>query len=298
MQQADIEPISFAGRRFSGADLELIADVVASCSGLSRAELAATVCELVDWKRPSGRLKSRECRDLLERLHQEGVIELPPKANGRPAGSADSVPRTAEGEPGEPINGSVAQLGPARLQRIEDAADRELFRELIDRYHYLGYATPFGARLQYLARLEGAGERPVACLQYSSPAWRMRARDRWIGWSERARQCNLQRVVSQGRFLILPWVRVDNLASHLLARSARSVAADWQQAYGVGPLLLETLVEEGLSGTCYRAANWTEVGVTTGRGRMDREHARHGVARKRVLVYPLVADAARRLREA
>lgn len=298
MHQPDIQPISFGGRRFSEAELELIVQVVESCSRLSRAELAATVCELVGWRRSSGRLKSRECRDLLVHLHQEGFIALPPKGNGRPAGSATSVPRTPAGEPGEAISGGVAQLGPARLQRVEDAPGRALFRELIDRYHYQGYATPFGAHLEYLAWLEGAGERPVACLQYSSPAWRMRARDGWIGWSEPARQANLQRVVNHSRFLILPWVRVENLASHLLGRSARRIAADWQRVYGVEPLLLETLVEEGFTGTCYRAANWIPVGRTTGRGRMDRRHRREGLAPKRVWVYPLVPAAARRLREA
>lgn len=297
MQQRDMQSISFCGRRFTPADLKLIAEVVESCSALSRAELGATVCELLEWKRPSGRLKSRECRDLLELLQGEGLIELPPKGNGRPAGLSDAVARTRGGEPGEPITGTVGELGPARLERVEDAAGRELFRELIDRYHDLGYATPFGARLQYLAYLEATGDAPVACLQYSSPAWRMAARDGWIGWSEQARQRKLQRLVNQSRFLILPWVQVDNLASHLLARSARNLRADWHRLYGVEPVLLETLVDEQRAGTCYRAANWIEVGCTTGRGRMDREHARHGRAPKRVLLYPLVPDAARRLRE-
>jgi hypothetical protein len=297
MQQRDIEPIKFCGRRFSVPDLELIAEVVDSCWALSRTELGATVCELLEWKRPSGRLKSRECRQLLERLEQDGLIGLPPKGNGRPVGLADSTPRTAAGELAEPIRGSIRRLGPARLQRLEDAAGRRLFRELIDRYHYLGYARPFGARLQYLVYLQACSDAPVACLQYSSPAWRMRARDRWIGWSESSRRDNLQRVVNQSRFLILPWVDVDNLASHVLGYSTRSIAADWQRLYGVAPVLLETLVETQRAGTCYWAANWIEVGVTTGRGRMDRRHARDGVAPKRVLVYPLVADAASRLRE-
>lgn len=297
MQQRDIEPISYCGRRFSVPDLELIAEVVESCSGLSRTELGATVCELLEWKRPSGRLKSRECRELLERLEQDGLIGLPPKGIGRPAGLADSVPRTVAGEPGEPIRGSIRELGPVRLERLEEAAGRRLFRELIDRHHYLGYARPFGARLQYLVYVQACADAPVACLQYSSPAWRMEARDRWIGWSESGRRKNLQRVVNQSRFLILPWVRVDNLASHVLGCSTRSVAADWYRLYGVWPVLVETLVQQQRAGTCYRAANWIEVGVTTGRGRMDRRHARHDVAPKRVLVYPLVADAASRLRE-
>jgi hypothetical protein len=138
----------------------------------------------------------------------------------------------------------------------------------------------------------------VGCVQFSSPAWRLAVRDRWIGWDDATRLRNLQRVVSNSRFLILPWVRVKNLASHVLSQALRRLSVDWPARYGPKPLLVETLVDrQRFQGTCYRAANWQELGSTSGRGRMDREHQRHGLAVKTVLVYGLVRDAARRLRE-
>jgi hypothetical protein len=136
----------------------------------------------------------------------------------------------------------------------------------------------------------------VACLQLSSPAWKMAVRDGWIGWTEQARRAGLQRIVNNSRFLILPWVHIPSLASHILGLLVRQFPADWQRAYGVEPVLIETLVAQGRSGTCYRAANWLALGHTSGRGRMDRHHQRHGLARKQVFVYPLTARAAETLR--
>ena len=158
---------------------------------------------------------------------------------------------------------------------------------------------PFGAQLRYLAFVSQPTPAVVAALQVSSPAWRLATRDRWIGWDEPTRLRHLQRVVNNSRFLVLPWVRVNNLASRLLALLAKRLAADWHARFAIEPLLIETLVDRRrFAGTCYRAANWIELGDTSGRGRMDRAHARHGQAPKRVLVYPLVADAQRRLVEA
>ena len=153
---------------------------------------------------------------------------------------------------------------------------------------------PIAVELVRVARPEPA---VVGCLQFSSPAWRMAARDRWVGWDDATRQRNLQQVVQNSRFLLLPWVRVRNLATTVLARAARRLPEDWWAHYRVRPLLLETLVDaRRYAGTCYRAANWIEVGQTTGRGRMDREHARQGAAPKRVWLYPLGAGAADALR--
>jgi hypothetical protein len=185
------------------------------------------------------------------------------------------------------------------VERVESRAEHRLYRELVGRYHYLGYRVPFGAQLRYLAYVSEPRRLVVAAMQFSSPAWRLAARDRWIGWDDARRADNLQRVVGNSRFLILPWVRVRNLASRLLSLLVRRVRADWEEVYGVAPLLAETMVDVSrFRGTCYRAANWIELGLTTGRGRMDREHRRHGRAPKRILIYPLVGDAARRLREA
>jgi hypothetical protein len=192
----------------------------------------------------------------------------------------------------------VSELEPVRVELVDDRIGRRLFRELIGRHHPLGYRVPFGAQLRYLVSVSAPERRLVGAVQFSSPAWRLAARDRWIGWDEHTRGQNLQRVVQNSRFLLLPWVRVKNLASRVLAQAARAVRRDWSRCYGVRPLLLETLVDgQRYRATSYRAANWMEVGVTAGRGRMDRHHERHGLSPRKVLLYPLVADAARRLCE-
>jgi hypothetical protein len=188
-------------------------------------------------------------------------------------------------------------LQPIRRVLTETPQQRQHARELLESYHYLGDRTPFGAQLRYLIQTAAPTPQTLGVLQYASPAWRMPARDRWIGWDDPTRRKRLQHIVSQSRFLLLPWVRVQHLASHVLALSARQLAADWTRQYGVSPLLLETLVDEArYRGTCYRAANWIDVGRTTGRGRMDRAHQHHGNAPKRVYLYPLVKNAPTRLR--
>lgn len=285
-----------SGRVFCEDEVDLIAEVVSSCSGLSRWELAATVCELVGWRRANGGLKTRECRDLLERLHEQGLIRLPAKGKGRPKGVRTSVRLTDRGEAGEPIEGRLQDIAPLWLEAVSSKGDRALWRELLVRYHYLGHSVPFGAHLRYFVKTAQPQEAIVGCLQYSSPAWRMQAREDWIGWSDSARRRNLQRVLSQSRFLILPWVRVNHLASHVLALSIKRIALDWEERFGVQPVLVETLVDSSrFKGTCYRAANWLEVGETSGRGRMDRKHARHGAAPKRLFLYALTRNAREQL---
>jgi hypothetical protein len=277
------------------AELALIREVVATCAGLSRRELAHTVCELLGWTRAQGTLKGREAREFLETLAARGLLALPAKRAGRPVGARTAVPVTAQGDPGLPRRGPLAALGPIALEGVQTPAQHALFRELVGRYHYQGHAVPFGASLRYLV-VAGVPPQVVGCLQFSSPAWRLAVRDRWIGWDEATRQRHLPRVVSNSRFLLLPWVQVPNLASTVLARALRRLPADWAARYAVPPLLVETLVDQGRAGTCYRAANWRALGETAGRGRQDRGHARHGAAPKLVLVYPLVADAVQRLR--
>ena len=288
----------FSGRAFSARDVTLIREVVRDCPGLSRMELARTVCELLRWRRPNGRLKARECREFLERLDAEGALVLPDKRRGRATGSVTRVPRTAAGEPGPPLDGAVRDVEPIEVELVREPAERLLFRELVGRYHYLGHKVPFGAHLRYLVYASRPARAVVGCLQFSSPAWRMAARDRWVGWDEGTRARNLQRVVNNSRFLLLPWVTVRNLASAVLARGLAQMAADWPRRYRLEPWLVETLVDPRRHhGGCYRAANWVALGGTTGRGRMDRLCRRAGEAPKTVLVYPLVRDAKRRLRE-
>ena len=286
-------------RKFTRKELALIHEVVESCSGLSRKELAQTICELLGWRRPSGALKAQECREFLERLQSAGALELPEKQPRRPLGSRTRVPVTARGDRGRDLVGEVGEFAPIEIELVETAEQRLLFRELVGRYHYLGHAVPFGAHLRYLVYASRPERAVVGCVQFSSPAWRMAVRDAWIGWDDATRQRNLQRVVNNSRFLILPWVRVKNLASVVLSLALRRLCAEWPRRYGIEVLLVETLVDTSrYSGHCYRAANWTHIGETAGRGRMDREHRRHGASTKTVLVYPLVKHAARRLRGA
>src|SRR6516162_4005022 len=285
------------GRMFAASEIALICEVVATCGGLSRKELANTISELVGWKRANSSLKEAECLMLLARLEAQGRLRLPAKQQTRPVGSVTSIPRTAAGEAGTSRSGRVETFAPVCVERVADAGARQRFRELVGRYHTLGYKVPFGAHLQYLISINQPAPTVVGCLQFSSAAWRMQARDRWIGWDDATRARHLPQVVNNSRLLLLPWVHIENLASATLARVLWRLPADWQAQYGVTPLLVETLVDPAqYTGACYRAANWVELGETSGRGRLDRQHRRHGARPKRVWVYPLRRDAQARLR--
>ena len=287
----------FSGRTFTAQDVALIREVVETCAGVSRKELANTISELLGWTRPGGSLKEPECVAVLERLEAAGLLALPEKQKTRPVGSKTTVPRTARGDPGAPLTGRVEDFAPVLLQMVQRPDERLLFRELVGRHHYLGYAVPFGAHIQYLVSLSRPGPTVVGCLQFSSAAWRMRARDQWIGWDEATRARELPRVVNNSRFLLLPWVHIHNLASATLGLALRRLPRDWQARYGVEPLLVETLVDPTrYSGGCYRAANWVALGDTSGRGRDDRAHHRHGASPKHLWVYALTRDAIARLR--
>jgi len=286
----------FCGREFSREEVALIQEIVEACGGVSFTELAHTVCELLDWKRPNGKLKGPECRDFLERLEDKGLLKLPGKREAR-ACTGPSVPKAeADERPWGDLSGSVGRFVPLELELVETGEQRRLFRELVSVYHYLGHKRPFGARLRYLVYVTRPGRVVVGCIQFSSPSWRMKVRDRWIGWDDATRGHHLQHVVQNSRLLILP--RVRNLASKALSVALRRVGADWKRLYALEPWLVETLVDrERFHGGCYLAANWIELGETSGRGRMDRDGKRHGAAVKTVFVYPLVKDAPRRLRE-
>jgi hypothetical protein len=189
---------------------------------------------------------------------------------------------------------AASECEPLELVLVESKADSRSWRKQMERYHYLGCRVPFGANLRYCVRHR---DRELACMLWTSPAWKMRARDEWIGWSDLQRRQNLQAIVNNGRFLILPWVQVKGLASKILALSARQMPRDWEIRYGCRPLLLETLVDaRRFRGTCYRAANWIHLGQTTGRGRMDRQHQAHNQAVKDIYIYPLVHNVQQHLR--
>jgi Domain of unknown function (DUF4338) len=287
------ESLTFCGRTFGASELELMRQTALEFSALGVTEIARTVCELLEWTRPNGELKNHECRQLLERLQAEGLLKLPEvrKLGGR-------GPRRADGSGSceEPalVACAASECEPLQLVLVEGPAASRRWREQVERHHYLGCRVPFGAHLRYWVC---SRERELACLLWTSPAWKMQARDKWIGWSDEQRRGNLQAIVNNGRFLVLPWVRVKGLASKILALSARQMPHDWEIGYGYRPLLLETLVDATrFRGTCYRAANWIHVGQTAGRGRMDREHRAHGQDAKDIYLYPLVRDARQRLR--
>jgi len=243
-------------------------------------------------------LKARECREFLEKLDTGGLLVLPDKRVGRPVGSRTEVPVTERGNPGAVIQGTAPDVGRLELELVRSDEARRLFRELVGRYHYLGHAVPFGAHLRYLIYAELPQRSVVACVQFSSAAWRIAVRDEWIGWEEDSRVRNLQHIVNNSRFLVLPWVDVKNLASRILSEAVRRIVVDWKQYYGVEPLVAETLVDpKRYRGTCYRAANWIELGRTSGLGRQDRRRRGGEVAPKTVLIYPLADDAAQQLRE-
>ena len=266
---------------------------------MGRTETSRTVCELLEWKRANGRLKNHECRLLLERLEEQGWLKLPPVRDLGGRGTRRVV-ATCQSEPESELQGSVGGFLPLGLEVVGAGPEGQsrLWRELIERYHYLHCRVPVGANLRYVVRSERCPQRVLACMLWTSAAWKMAARDRWISWSDQQRR-PLPFIVNNSRFLILPWIRIQGLASTILSLCARQLPKDWEQRYGYRPVLLETLVEATrFRGTCYRAANWIGLGRTQGRGRMDRHHLLHDHAPKDIYIYPLRRDARRYLCEA
>ena len=264
-----------------------IAEIIETFPNLSRTELANTVCELFSWKRPTGRLKSVECRKFLERLDEKGTISLPACRKQYANRGAAEVQRTGKADIQPTISAGLKELSPILLIGVETREQRQLWYEYVDRYHYLGYQVPFGAQLRYFIK-SGANDDILGCFQFSSPAWKMAPRDRWIGWTDEQRKVNLQKIINNSRFLIFPWVSVKNLASSVLALVVKTIPDAWQRCYGYRPVLMETLVDrKRFKGTCYKAANWIYMGQTTGRGRMDRDNNQQGASVKEIFVYPL-----------
>jgi hypothetical protein len=283
--------ISFCGHQLSAEELKLIRDIVHDFPALSITELAKTICELLDWRRPTGALKNHECYLFLQKLRERGWLSSLPETRAASVSRPRPIAVNWQSDSQAPISGSVGDYIPLEMDLISDFADRALFKQYIHRYHYLGYRVPVGAQLRYFVRSSRFPECILACLLFTSAAWKMAPRDHWIGWNDMARRSNLPRVVNQSRFLILPWVEVSDLASKILSIAAQQLPEDWLSVYQVSPLLLESLVDpERFPGTCYRAANWIHVGTTQGRGRMDRYQnvERH---MKEIFVYPLHARA-------
>ncbi len=277
----------YCGRSFTPSEIENIRRLIADNPAATRARLSRMVCEQLEWRRVNGQLKDMSCRVAMLRMQDDGLIHLPPPRNGNNNGKP-YLRRTRMAEPDPPLlAASPKKLGSLRLQLVTNRQDSHLHNEYIDRYHYLGYKPLPGAQLRYFIRANG---RIVALFGFGAAAWKTRPRDLFIGWSPKQREARLHLVVNNARFLILPWVCCKNIASRVLAMAARQLADDWQHQYGCRPVLLETFVEQPrLRGTCYHAANWTLLGETKGRGKLDtRRQAR--LPKKAIWVYPLDKD--------
>jgi hypothetical protein len=211
VQQSKTLSFVFCGRPFLATEIELIHNLVSDFGSLSLTELARTICELLEWKRPNGRLKNHECRLLLEKLSVAGLVNLPPLRVSGPRGPRIVVP-TENGAEQELVTRSAGELAPLTLTVVRSRPESALWNGFVARYHYLGYKVPVGANLRYLVR-SGSAKQVLACLLWSSPAWKMAARDSWIGWTDEERARKLQLIVNNSRFLILPWVRVRYLTS-------------------------------------------------------------------------------------
>jgi hypothetical protein len=281
------------GRVIRPEDVALIRAWLGAHPGSNRTRLSRALCAAWNWRDGAGRFKDMACRTLLLKLEARGQIRLPPRVTASVNGLRNrAVPHLEHDQTA--IAGPLKLLQPVRVQPVAaGSAEALLFQLLLQRYHYLGHRNCVGQNLKYLAR-DRQG-RPLACLLFGSAAWKAAARDRWIGWDAPQRQRHLGLVSNNARFIILPWVRVRHLASHLLGRVAARLSADWQQKYGHPIYLLETFVEvPRFTGTCYRAAGWVEVGLTTGRTRND-DGGKPRAARKTIFLKALSAQAPRRL---
>jgi hypothetical protein len=255
----------------------------------NRTRLSRELCELWGWKSDVGQIKDISCRDLLRALEAGGLVTLPPRERmkvleGRSRGTGIQLGLFEADQP-MPIEAKLGAAVPLAVE-IADARDRiGEFKSYIDRFHYLGYGRSVGECMRYMVRSRDGV--PLACLMFGSSAWRCAPRDKFIGWGDKERRANLHLTTNNTRFLILPWVRIPCLASHILSLVSRRVSQDWQAKYGHPLHLLETYVERGrFVGTCYKAANWANVGSTTGRGRDDNQHEQ-ALPIKDIYLYPL-----------
>lgn len=285
---ASLPKTTFSGRRFTRRQLVGVQETVETFSNLSRSELALTVCEHLDWRTPRGSLKIQSSLTLLEALEEHGVISLPPKVARKP--QVRRVPRFEEHPASPPVDGPLESVTPVSLRLVTTQEDRERWKAYLQTWHYLGYRHPFGAHLGYLIASEPL-QQELGCFVFAgSAAWALAPRDQWIGWDKKHREKLLQLILSNDRFLIFPWVRVPNLASHVLSLVTNRVADDWTRLHGYRPSLVETFVDPTrFSGTCYQAANWQYLGQTQGRGR-DDPGKEHPETKKDIYVYPLQAD--------
>jgi hypothetical protein len=260
--------VIYRGRRVTNEQIGFIRRLIQDRPGWSRWRLSRELCQAWQWKQANGALRDMVCRGLLLLLHRTGEIALPPVKRVVRNRIAERA-RPAHVEMEEcPLRGSLGDLQPLEFVQVRRSPEEALFHSLLEQYHYLGYERPVGEHLKYLVKAPfWHGGRAIACLAWSSAPRHLKLRDRYLGWSEEARERNVHLLAYNTRFLILPWVEVPHLASHILGRMAKQVSRDWQRLYAHPIYWLETFVDTSrFAGTCYRAANWQEIGTTQGRG--------------------------------
>lgn len=275
-------------------ELEAARQTVRWCSGLSRSELARTICEHWGWVSASGSAKVTACLKVLEGLEEQGLLRLPGKRPMRRWNTdrADGAALSQSTQPGVPLVGELSVVGEVELEVVQGKARTRLWNEYVERYHYLGYRQPFGCFVRYFV-ISPAGV--LGCILMAGAAKALAARDQWIGWDRSRRQQNLPWVINNTRLVIFPWVRIRHLGSHALGQLARRVGPDWQARWGYEPLLMETFVDPAqFSGTCYRAAGWLALARTTGRG-LARPGQHYQSRPKVIYVKPLAEDFRQRL---
>lgn len=284
--------ICYRHRVVTDSDVAFIRQLVAEHPESSRRDLSKKLCVAWNWVQANGALRDMVCRGLMLKLHREGLIELPPvRREMRNPLARRSAPALVSVEAAA-LQASLAEIRPLEFRQVRRTPQEALFNSLIEHHHYLGYTQPVGEHLKYLVFARG---RPIACMAFSSAPRHLGSRDRFIGWDKQARLKNIGLLAYNTRFLVLPWVRVPHLASHILGRMARMLSADWQRLYGHPIYYIETFIDpQRFRGTCYRAANWTVLGVTTGRGK-DAPTGQANRSIKQVLGYPLVKDFRQRL---
>jgi len=281
--------LRYRGREITTAQVEFIRRFIAEHPGASRRALSIQLCRDWGWRQPNGELCDALARGLQLALHRAGHIRLPPARLAIPRARRPPGPVEVDATP---LLAGLAEISPVEIRQVRRTPQEALVNGLIAHHHYLGYAQPVGEHLKYLVTASG---RPIACFLWTSAPRHLGPRDRHIGWSAAARRANVRLLAYQSRFLILPWVRVPHLASHLLGRMSARLSADWQRLYAHPIYFTETFVDPlRYRGVCYRAANWSELGMTTGRGN-NCPTKRPNRSLKQVWGYALVKDFRRRL---
>jgi hypothetical protein len=281
----------FRGREIAHDDVIFIRSLIASNPKATRRALSIDLCEKWGWAQPNGTLCDALCRSMLLTLHRGGHIQLPEPRTRCTNTWVRHRPGPVEIDQ-TPIETSLRELGPVQFEQVRRTGRESLVNSLVEHHHYLHYSQPVGEHLKYLVTAQG---RPIACFCWSSAPRHLAPRDAYIGWAPEARKANIRYLAYQTRFLILPWVRVPHLASHLLGRMSLQLSDDWEKLYAHPIYFAETFVDpERNRGTCYRASNWTALGLTKGRGKNDQT-MRQNRSLKLLFGYPLVRDFRRRL---